>query len=132
MWAGRWRDAGGIKELKKKGKSPAEVENKPVLCICPPSSGETRWTGGVYSVYLDKRADAYVTPLDANRLHVKGCKFVETRLTCAEDVWTRSPYALASRSRLRERQNLALPSCHQPWQPIALSCTRWCRRRCRT
>ncbi len=48
----------GIKELKKKGKSPADVENKPVLCTGPPSSGETRWTGGVYSVYLDKRADA--------------------------------------------------------------------------
>ena len=81
----------GKKELKKLGKTPADVANMPVLCIGPPTNAENRWTGGVYSVYLDKRADAYVTPLDAARLHVKGCKVIETRWTCAEDVWTRVP-----------------------------------------
>ncbi len=80
----------GKAELKKRGRSVANVLSMPVLCISP-SDGGGLWRGGVYSVYLDKRANAYVTPRGAGQLHVKGCKVLNTRFTCAEDVWTRVP-----------------------------------------
>jgi len=81
----------GKAELIKEGKKASEVLNKPVLCLRPPTSTEPRWTGGVYSVYLDVRADAYVSLEGTEKLLVKGCKLFESRWTCEEETWTRAP-----------------------------------------
>lgn len=76
----------GLAELRQRGKNPDDVRHKPVLCIEPSAGSNPQWTGGLYSVYLDKRAKAYVTSRSADELHVKGCVLA---VLCAEDVWTR-------------------------------------------